>query len=120
MSLARACPCLGPAARLVRINTGGSLDRRSPVGGRFRVMAQYYYVSRNYARRSSCRPSGRLASKAESNYSAWYSAAGTAVTVVRRASIHLGHRPGRRNRNAPIERNAAPPEPGSDGRLVEG
>ena len=38
MSLARAWPCLGPSARLVRIKMGGSFGRRSPTGVIFRAM----------------------------------------------------------------------------------
>src|SRR5450631_1715737 len=52
MSLASACPCLGPAARLVRIRTGGSFGRRRPLG-RVLAIGPSYYVARSYAKRSS-------------------------------------------------------------------
>src|SRR5450631_3814066 len=52
MSLARACPCLGPEARLVRIRTGGSLDRRRPVESWVAMPIDYYAVRSN-ARRST-------------------------------------------------------------------
>src|SRR6185437_11743296 len=48
MSLASACPCFGPSARLTRMSRGGSFGLRSPLGD----MPSFYYAPRSYARRN--------------------------------------------------------------------
>ena len=60
MSLERACPCLGPPARLVRIRIGGSLGRRFSPSLSFRAIAASYYVIRSFARRSNPYPTAVL------------------------------------------------------------
>src|SRR6185312_8271070 len=62
MSLASACPCFGPSARLTRMSRGGSFGLRSPLGD----MPSFYYVPRSYARRNIAVAAAPSASPARS------------------------------------------------------